>query len=97
MQKDSSLQSARQRTIFLLDSLGWSHESDRQNTKFYGQSNLFSRSNPMKELNFEQMAAVEGGQCVDMMALSLEDLLDIVEIIDGRISLGGYPPCPLHP
>ena len=51
----------------------------------------------MKELNFEQMAAVEGGQCVDMMALSLEDLLDIVEIIDGRISLGGYPPCPLHP
>lgn len=69
MQKDSSLQSARQRTIFLLDSIGWSHESDRQNTKFYGQSNLFSRSNPMKELNFEQMAAVEGGGCgLNMLA-----------------------------
>jgi hypothetical protein len=41
--------------------IGWSHESDRQNTKFYGQNNLFSRSNSMKELNFDQMAAVEGG------------------------------------
>ena len=32
-----------------------------QNTKFYGQSNLFSRSNPMKELNLEQMAQLDGG------------------------------------
>jgi predicted flavoprotein YhiN len=47
----------------------------------------------MKELNFEQMAALEGGQCVDMMAMSLEDLLFCAEIVDGHVDLGGYGPC----
>jgi hypothetical protein len=50
-----------------------------QYTKFYGQNYLFSRSFSMKELNFEQMAALEGGgtHCPGgrMENMSLQQLL----------------------
>jgi hypothetical protein len=75
--------------------IGWSHESGRQNTKFYGQKNLFSRSNSMKELNFEQMAAVEGGGCSALNMLAGAMIGGAIGGLGGAI-VGAGVMCLLH-